>query len=217
MLLFAPHPAAFPAGGKHRPGQSVSPGSPGQARLSRLLPPDVELYLLRLPGRRIRENDVRRELASRYPGGSVDFDVKILARERDEKRQPWLRAAVFAARPEAAALYRRDRRPLIPGAALLSAAFRIRFPGKAGLRPALIILLSGGRLEAALFERGIMEAHLALNRQGPEEDGALPTLLEEFASRAGDGLEAAVVLDGETDRRAEALAARFKGCSVLSI
>ncbi|MDR1910120.1 MAG: hypothetical protein LBQ35_09440, partial [Spirochaetaceae bacterium] len=39
----------------------------------------------------------------------------------------------------------------------------------------------------------------------------------EFASRAGDGLEAAVVLDGETDRRAEALAARFKGCSVLSI
>jgi hypothetical protein len=157
MLLLTSHPAAAFTGSytaRRRPVLLASPL-------------DMETYVLRFPRRRDPPAGIRDEIRSRYPGdlSRADYDIKMITREHDENGLPCVRAAVFVTGAETAARYREKRDPVIPGAALLTAACNALFPKKAGPSRALVLLVSDAYLEAAVFEDRLMKDHLAFNRK----------------------------------------------------
>ncbi|MDR2784744.1 MAG: hypothetical protein LBB83_02400 [Treponema sp.] len=125
---------------------------------------EVQTDILRLPRlpRKQREETVRRELRSRYPGNTDNADVECfpLPQSREEKAKKIRPLAVFTAEPETGLRYREKRGPVIPGLAFLLAARRY-----AGKESDLILLVTPDWVDAASFMGEGLAEHSTITRK----------------------------------------------------
>jgi hypothetical protein len=183
-------------------------------------PLDISVFLVDLPRRGFSANTLNTVvpalIKSRCPLSlsEGEWEVKIFGRNRNAT----FRAAVFMARLKTALRYRQEHDPVIPGTAVLSAAFGALFPKavpqKSGAKPAvnsaLLILVSPSYLEAAFFEDRLIKEHLAINRKTASPIALLKSLCPV------QEIPAAIILNGieAEDEYISDMARHFSECRI---
>jgi hypothetical protein len=160
-------------------------------------PLEIPVYLLDLPDLKdeLLEGEIRNRLKALYPGAPENTELDYALFRRGKKTAPRT-AAVYAGSRQICETYRRLKRPLIPGTALMRIGM-----DRAGLKTALCVIATAEWVETAVFE----ESRILRCGSCPASSEGLPvSFAASFINSGKTGpAEALFIRAGSTDEQNE--------------